>query len=651
MLLVQEILLDRTSQTHQLLTAASNKLTGEADTCSFSIRQVNQSLAQLLAQVRGWQAATAELDGSLKGLAQERYDVRAALQQVNFTLGQSWERIRLMQRKADEETLTLQKIVTEWQNYTRLFGGLRAASAKTGELVRSLQSGLGAAAQRIGQNAESLHDLVLQVMGLQLQLDNVSSALDEHGENANDLQYHARHAENRTDERFATLEGRMASHEVEIATIFANINATDSHVHSMLKYLDDVRLSCTLGFHAHAEELGYLNRTVARVLVTTDLLRERFGLLSARLDFDVRNLSMVMEEMKVVDARHGEMLQNVTILRGEDGLVLTGTGLEPGPQCAGGVRSPRVGPVCRDRLQISHMGTWTAGVSVCVCMHAPAYVCMQTCAPKHVCACMHLHSCMCARICAPAFVHANLCTQVCVHTCACMCLHACPCVQGCACTWMCVGMRVCTYMCVHAHQKAQTGKLRQEEANPEGQPGCAAGLARRCWGSGGFLRPSALPLNSQGSDFSSDDRGLLARGLGLVWEKAPQAPCWRALCARASTLQLTLHAGASSAVSPPCLMPRAPPCCYRTGCDRGRGAASGEPSRSGATGACHSGSQPCGLTLTMYLPAARALPPPGRATRCPARAARNKAPGLETRAQPSRLPAPPRPQLSGWAGV
>ncbi|XP_025071564.1 scavenger receptor class A member 3 isoform X2 [Alligator sinensis] len=324
MLLVQEILLDRTSQTHQLLTAAGNKLTGEADACSFSIRQVNQSLAQLLAQVRGWQAATAELDGSLKGLAQERYDVRAALQQVNFTLGQSWERIRLMQRKADEETLTLQKIVTEWQNYTRLFGGLRAASAKTGELVRSLQSGLGAAAQRIGQNAESLHDLVLQVMGLQLQLDNVSSALDEHGENANDLQYHARHAENRTDERFATLEGRMASHEVEIATIFANINATDSHVHSMLKYLDDVRLSCTLGFHAHAEELGYLNRTVARVLVTTDLLRERFGLLSARLDFDVRNLSMVMEEMKVVDARHGEMLQNVTILRGVPGM--------PGPR-------------------------------------------------------------------------------------------------------------------------------------------------------------------------------------------------------------------------------------------------------------------------------------------------------------------------------
>nr|XP_014433789.1 scavenger receptor class A member 3 [Pelodiscus sinensis] len=141
----------------------------------------------------------------------------------------------------------------------RVFGSLRATSAKTGELVKSIQASTSAASQRISQNAEGMHDLVLQVMGLQLQLDNISSALDDHEENAHDLQYHARYAQNRTAERFETLEGRMASHEIEIGTIFANINATDSHVHSMLKYLDDVRLACTLGFHAHAEERDHLN--------------------------------------------------------------------------------------------------------------------------------------------------------------------------------------------------------------------------------------------------------------------------------------------------------------------------------------------------------------------------------------------------------
>ncbi|NXG38758.1 SCAR3 protein, partial [Dromaius novaehollandiae] len=316
MLLVQEILLDRTSQSHDLLSSISKKLTSEVDNCSVSVRQVNQSLGQLLAQVGGWQAVTSELDGSLKGLVRERYDVGAAMQQMNFTLGQTSDWIRVIQRKTDEETLTLQKIVTEWQNYTRVFSGLRATSSKTGELVKSIQGSVGSAAQQVSQNSESMHDLVLQVMGLQLQLDNISSFLDDHEENVNDLRYHARYAQNRTAERFETLEGRMASHEIEIGTIFANINATDSHVHSMLRYLDDVRLSCTLGFHAHAEELHYLNRSLGLAQGTTDLLRERFSLLSARLDFDVRNLSMVMEEMKVVDVRHGEMLRNITVLRG-----------------------------------------------------------------------------------------------------------------------------------------------------------------------------------------------------------------------------------------------------------------------------------------------------------------------------------------------
>ncbi|XP_076401348.1 scavenger receptor class A member 3 isoform X2 [Peromyscus maniculatus bairdii] len=319
MLLAQEVQLDQTSQAHELLTTTSSQISQEMGSCSFSIHQVNQSLGLFLAQVRGWQATTAGMDTTLKDLTQECYDVRAAVHQINFTVGQTAEWIHGIQRKTDEETLTLQKIVTDWQNYTRLFGGLRSTSAKTGEMVKTIQATLGASSQRISQNSESMHDLVLQVMGLQLQLDNISSFLDDHEENMHDLQYHTRYAQNRTVERFESLEGRMASHEIEIGTIFTNINATDNHVHSMLKYLDDVRLSCTLGFHTHAEELYYLNKSVSLMLGTTDLLRERFSLLSARLDFNVRNLSMIMEEMKAVDTQHGEILRNVTVIRGVPG--------------------------------------------------------------------------------------------------------------------------------------------------------------------------------------------------------------------------------------------------------------------------------------------------------------------------------------------
>ncbi|XP_029452091.1 scavenger receptor class A member 3 [Rhinatrema bivittatum] len=338
MLLGQEISLVQTSQAHQMLASAASKINSEIDSSTFSLRQVNQTLELFLIQVKGWQTATAELDASMKSMTQERYDIRAAVQHINFTVEHTSEWIHVIQRKTDEETLILQKIVNDWQNYTRLFGVFRTTSLKTSELVRNIQTSVVAAAQRISQNSEAMHDLVLQVMSLQLQLDNISSFLDDHDENTQDFQYHTKYTENRTTERFESLEGRMTSHEIEISTIFSNINATDNHVHSMLKYLDDVRLSCTLGYNSHAEELYYLNKSVSLMEGTTDLLRERFSLLNARLEFNIRNLSMVMEEMKTVDIKHGKILQNVTVVRGLPG--------PPGPRGIKGDVGPKgtIGP-------------------------------------------------------------------------------------------------------------------------------------------------------------------------------------------------------------------------------------------------------------------------------------------------------------------
>ncbi|XP_040283031.1 scavenger receptor class A member 3 isoform X2 [Bufo bufo] len=324
MLLAQDMQLDKTSQNHQLLIATNSKMDNQIERSNISLRQINQTLGLFLSQVKGWQTTAAELETSVKNLVQERYDITAAVQQINFTVRQTSEWIQVIQRKNDEETLTLQKIVTDWQNYSKILGGFKSTSVKTIDLVRNIQSSITATAQRITMNTEVMHDLVLQVMGLQLQLDNITSFLDDHEENMQDLQYHTKYTQNRTVERFESLEGRMFSHETEIATIFTNINATDNHVHSMLKYLDDVRLSCTHGFNSHAEELYYLNKSVSLMEGATDLLRERFSLMNARLDFDVRNLSMIMEEMKLVDIKHGDILQKVTIVQGAPGL--------PGPR-------------------------------------------------------------------------------------------------------------------------------------------------------------------------------------------------------------------------------------------------------------------------------------------------------------------------------
>lgn len=45
-------------------------------------------------------------------------------------------------------------------------------------------------------------------------------------------------------------------------------------------------------------------------------------LLNLRLDVDVRNLSMVMEEMKLVDVHHTQLIKNFTIVKGTIDVVL-----------------------------------------------------------------------------------------------------------------------------------------------------------------------------------------------------------------------------------------------------------------------------------------------------------------------------------------
>ena len=59
-----------------------------------------------------------------------------------------------------------------------------------------------------------------------------------------------------------------------------------------------------------------MNNTVLLLLHLADTLRQQNMLLNVRMDMDVRNLSMVMEEMKLVDVLHTQLIKNFTIVKG-----------------------------------------------------------------------------------------------------------------------------------------------------------------------------------------------------------------------------------------------------------------------------------------------------------------------------------------------
>ncbi|KAK3516950.1 hypothetical protein QTP70_028243 [Hemibagrus guttatus] len=331
----QDQLLDQNTQSQNTLTQSNNRMMRDVQAYGITIKRINQSLEQYLNQVNGWQAVINETDQGMKTLVQDQYDLKATVQQVNSTVTLSALWIDALQRKAEEEALVLQKMTKDWQNYSRTLSALKSNSSTNVQTMRSIQSGISATHQRITMSSDMVQELTLQVVNLQTQMENVSSYIDEHEENMHDHQYHAKYYENRTGERFMTLDTRMGSIELEIETIASSINATVSHVQSMYKYINMESSSCQSKLGGHTEDLQNLNHTVLLLLNLADSLRSQYMLLNVRLDMDMRNISMVMEEMKLVDTRHAQLIQNFTILKGAPG--------PPGPKGNKGESGP-LGP-------------------------------------------------------------------------------------------------------------------------------------------------------------------------------------------------------------------------------------------------------------------------------------------------------------------
>ncbi|XP_008311655.2 scavenger receptor class A member 3 isoform X1 [Cynoglossus semilaevis] len=319
MILGQEQVLDQATQDQATLRATNTRVMREVQNHLTSIRFLNQSLERYLDRVEAWKDVVTETEEKMKTLTEDQYDIKATAHQINTTVALSTLWIDALQRKADEETLVLHRLTNDWQNYSRVLSALKSNSSNIMQTVHSLQNNVINDHQRIAMSLEVYYDLTQQVMNLQMQLDNVTSYMDEHEENMHDLHYHSRYYENRTGERFSALDGRLNSINMEIDTVSSSINATVSHVQSMYKYINIESSSCQSRLGRHTEDLQILNNTVLLLLHLADTLRQQNMLLNVRLDVDVRNLSVVMEEMKLVDVHHTQLIKNFTILKGAPG--------------------------------------------------------------------------------------------------------------------------------------------------------------------------------------------------------------------------------------------------------------------------------------------------------------------------------------------
>lgn len=80
---------------------------------------------------------------------------------LRLLLSTMW--IDALQRKADEETLVLQKLTSDWQNYSRAMGSVKADTSSMSQTMRFLQNSIKIDQQRISMSSEVIYDLTQQV--------------------------------------------------------------------------------------------------------------------------------------------------------------------------------------------------------------------------------------------------------------------------------------------------------------------------------------------------------------------------------------------------------------------------------------------------------------------------------------------------------
>lgn len=71
--------------------------------------------------------------------------------------------IDALQRKADEETLVLQKLTSDWQNYSRVLSAIKSNMSSTTQNMRFLQNNIISDHQRIAMSTDVYYDLTQQV--------------------------------------------------------------------------------------------------------------------------------------------------------------------------------------------------------------------------------------------------------------------------------------------------------------------------------------------------------------------------------------------------------------------------------------------------------------------------------------------------------
>ncbi|KAK7163173.1 hypothetical protein R3I93_007269 [Phoxinus phoxinus] len=282
------------------------------------INKVNRTLNLYSGVIDRLKTDTVQLQTNLQVQADEQGRNTHSISTLNFTQTQQRSLLSSLQRSVEDTSQAVQKLKNDYQSLQQVARQTKADADWLREKVQNLQALAANNSALTRSNSDSLEDVTSQLNSLSEQVQNASAITDGHDQSLRELMDQQRDHDNATSTKFDALEAHLDRNEGEMDRITGNVSFTTQLLGAISMDLNGLR-TCAETVTQHSDLLLGLNNSVAETKAESTELKTQQEELTARLDKEVSSLSIVMEEMKLVDSKHSQLITNFTILQGPPG--------------------------------------------------------------------------------------------------------------------------------------------------------------------------------------------------------------------------------------------------------------------------------------------------------------------------------------------
>uniref|UniRef100_A0A3B5LWS2 Collectin-12 n=1 Tax=Xiphophorus couchianus TaxID=32473 RepID=A0A3B5LWS2_9TELE len=314
------------------IQSSQGTVRGRLSSNTATLHLVNSTLQSYGNIIESLQEDTARLQRELQQQVKLQSQALLSISNLNLTQAQQRGLIAALQRVVDETSQAIHKMRNDYQNLEQTARQTRSDAEWLRGKMENLQVIASNASTLAKANNDSLEDVGAQLAFMTSQLQNTSRLAEDHDQTLREIMDRQRDFSNLTSTKFDRVEMQVDELEETMDRVTGNMSHTTQLLGAINLNLNDLR-SCSETIGRHSDVLQNLNDSVSDVRVDASSLRSQQEELAARLDKEVTSLSFVMEEMKLVDTKHSQLITNFTILQGP-----------PGPRGPRGDRGPQGPP-------------------------------------------------------------------------------------------------------------------------------------------------------------------------------------------------------------------------------------------------------------------------------------------------------------------